>query len=212
MALKRALVHLFLLSSVLFNMTLVRKTFFENFLLKHRISPVTLAKNYSNKPSLIKHEVPKKSRHVKYLLLASGGYLAYKYFKSEFEIVPNVTAASPFGVSQLTGRRKQFNFIADVVETSAPSVVYIEIKDTRRTDFFTGKPTTISNGSGFIIKEDGLILTNAHVITNKPNTKVEVRLMNGQTYIGVVEDVDMKSDLALVRIPAKNLPIMKLGN
>ncbi|GLV34437.1 HTRA2-related serine protease [Carabus blaptoides fortunei] len=120
-----------------------------------------------------------------------------------------VYAAVP--VKNLEGRRRQFNFIADVVEQSAPSVVYIEIKDGRRFDFFSGRPVTASNGSGFIIEEDGLILTNAHVVVNKPHSIVEVRLHDGATYTGTVEHVDMNSDLATVRIQCKNLPVMKLG-
>lgn len=149
--------------------------------------------------------------NTKYLLFFSSGLLAYKLYSERSSLFPTVAAATLFGGNNLAGRRTQFNFIADVVETSAPAVVYIEIKDTRRLDFFSGKPATISNGSGFIIEENGLIVTNAHVVTNKPHARVEVRLMNGDVHVGVVEDVDIKSDLATVRIQAKKLPVMKLG-
>lgn len=137
--------------------------------------------------------------------LFSGGIFGYYVLKNKYSLLPSVEALS------LSGKRNQFSFIADVVQQAAPAVVYIEIKDTRRFDFFTGRPMTASNGSGFIIDSNGLIVTNAHVVVNKPHAKVEVRLHDGATYSGVVEDVDIQSDLATVRIPAKNLPVMKLG-
>lgn len=90
----------------------------------------------------------------------------------------------------LTGRRTQFNFISDVVEVSAPSVVYIEIVDEKRLDYYTGKPVTASNGSGFIVAENGLILTNAHVVINKPHSRVLVKLNDGRVFPGIVEEVD----------------------
>ncbi|XP_065560127.1 serine protease HTRA2, mitochondrial-like isoform X2 [Artemia franciscana] len=96
--------------------------------------------------------------------------------------------------------RKDHNFIADVVERTAPAVVYIEIKDSRRKDYF-GKPATLSNGSGFIVKEDGLILTNAHVVVSRPYARVHVKLYDGRTFEGYVEDVDVRTDLATIRIP-----------
>uniref|UniRef100_A0A336L1Z8 Serine protease HTRA2, mitochondrial n=1 Tax=Culicoides sonorensis TaxID=179676 RepID=A0A336L1Z8_CULSO len=140
------------------------------------------------------------------------GALLGKKYKENFpsiEFMPSVGAATATNI--LSGRREKFNFIADVVSVSAPAVVYIEIKDTRRVDFFTGQPMTASNGSGFIIDENGLILTNAHVVINKPNSMVNVRLHDGRTFPGFVEDVDPTSDLATVRIQCKNLPAMKLG-
>ncbi len=58
----------------------------------------------------------------------------------------------------------------------------------------------LSNGSGFIVREDGLILTNAHVVANK--AYVRVKLKNKETYEGQVQAVDPVSDLATVKIKA----------
>ena len=139
---------------------------------------------------------------------------------------PLVRAAEPVedegvgeGIDQSKGgggakksRRVEFNFIADVVAETAHSLVYIEIKDTGVRDYFTGQPVTHSNGSGFIVESDGLILTNAHVVVNKPRASILVKLQDGTCLQGIVEDVDMKSDLATVRISSRRpLPVMRLG-
>jgi len=116
------------------------------------------------------------------------------------------------GIGKEPTRRQKNNFIADVVSETAPALVFIEIKDAAHRDFFTGKPVTSSNGSGFIVKSDGLILTNAHVVINKPRAAIQVRLQSGDVFAGTVEDVDVKSDLATVRIQCHNLPVMKLGS
>ncbi|XP_072759380.1 serine protease HTRA2, mitochondrial isoform X3 [Anoplolepis gracilipes] len=153
------------------------------------------------------------------LISAVGlGYVLYNWKDDMWRKIENmggpnypVIHAVSLPPSNGNQNRDRYNFIADVVEISAPSVVYIEIKDNRRIDFFTGKPATTSNGSGFIVSQDGLILTNAHVVVNKPNTTVKVRLYDGSTYTGIIEDVDLQSDLATVRINKTNLPVMKLG-
>ena len=81
-------------------------------------------------------------------------------------------------------RRQRFNFISEVVEETAAALVYIEIKDMGVRDYMSGEPMTRSNGSGFIIDPEGLILTNAHVVINKPRAKVQVRLQDGRTFQG----------------------------
>lgn len=148
-----------------------------------------------------------------------AGFLAYKFINNErmqinpfvYLVVPSVEAAVPAAKENSTSNRQKFNFFADIVESASPAVVYIEIKDKRHVDYFSREPVTASNGSGFIVEQNGLILTNAHVVINKPHTFVQVRLRDGRKFVGHVETVDPVSDLATVRIECKNLPILHLG-
>jgi serine protease Do len=64
-------------------------------------------------------------------------------------------------------------------------------------------------GSGFIVSPDGTILTNAHVVNGA--SEVTVRLTDRREYTAKVVGVDTKSDVAVIRIPAKNLPTVKIG-
>ncbi|ODN06172.1 Serine protease HTRA2, mitochondrial [Orchesella cincta] len=108
------------------------------------------------------------------------------------------------------GRRERFNFIADVVEAVQDSVVCIEVKDHSTVNWF-GIPQGSSNGSGFIVKDDGVILTNAHVVAAHKQSSIMVKLYDGRCFAGYVEEVDYESDLATVRINARGLPTLKLG-
>ncbi|KFO30176.1 serine protease HTRA2, mitochondrial [Fukomys damarensis] len=106
-----------------------------------------------------------------------------------------------------TSPRSQYNFIADVVEKTAPAVVYIEILDRHP---FSGREVPISNGSGFVVAADGLIVTNAHVVADR--RRVRVRLPSGDTYEAVVTAVDPVADIATLRIQTKEpLPTLPLG-
>lgn len=135
-----------------------------------------------------------------------AGFLGYKHRE---RFLPIALAATIDTGKQ--SNRQKYNFFADIVENVRPSVVYIEIKDKRHVDYYSGKSMTASNGSGFIIDSNGLILTNAHVVINKPHTFVQVRLQDGRKFIGTVETVDPTSDLATLRIDCKHLPAIKLG-
>jgi serine protease Do len=67
-----------------------------------------------------------------------------------------------------------------------------------------------SLGSGFIISADGYILTNAHVVNGAD--KITVRLPDQQTYKAKVIGKDKRTDIALLKIDAKNLPVAPIGN
>ncbi|XP_022360350.1 serine protease HTRA2, mitochondrial isoform X4 [Enhydra lutris kenyoni] len=97
-----------------------------------------------------------------------------------------------------TSPRSQYNFIADVVEKTAPAVVYIEILGRHP---FSGREVPISNGSGFVVAADGLIVTNAHVVADR--RRVRVRLLSGDTYEAMVTAVDPVADIATLRIQTK---------
>lgn len=66
------------------------------------------------------------------------------------------------------------------------------------------------SGSGFVISSDGQILTNAHVVDGADT--VTVRLLDNKEYQAKVLGKDRQTDIALLKIDAKNLPVVRLGN
>lgn len=67
-----------------------------------------------------------------------------------------------------------------------------------------------AQGSGFIVSSDGLILTNAHVVDGAK--EVTVKLMDHREYKAKVLGFDKTSDIAVLKIDAKGLPAVRLGN
>lgn len=65
-------------------------------------------------------------------------------------------------------------------------------------------------GSGFIVSNDGYILTNAHVVRNAD--EVEVKLIDKRKFTAKVVGTDSRTDIAVLKIPAGNLPTVKLGD
>jgi S1-C subfamily serine protease len=80
-------------------------------------------------------------------------------------------------------------------------------------DFFPQMPQERrlrGQGSGFIIDRSGIILTNAHVVDRAD--KVTVLLKDGRTFEGKVQGADEVTDLAVVKINGKDLPVAPLGD
>jgi serine protease DegQ len=100
------------------------------------------------------------------------------------------TGSAGGSASGSAGTSQEDMSIPDIVQAVEPSVVTI----------FTDSGL----GSGVIYTEDGLILTNEHVI--RGNEEVEVAFADGQRVSGTVEAADAVSDLALVRADRTDLP------
>ncbi|MGH0152520.1 UNVERIFIED_CONTAM: hypothetical protein FKN15_073747 [Acipenser sinensis] len=92
---------------------------------------------------------------------------------------------------------------SDVVEKIAPAVVHIELF--LRHPLF-GRNVPLSSGSGFILSDTGLIVTNAHVVsststsTSAGRQQLKVQLHNGDTYEATIKDIDKKSDIATIKV------------
>ncbi|AKG23661.1 HhoA/HhoB/HtrA family serine endopeptidase [Calothrix sp. 336/3] len=154
-----------------------------------------------------------------------------------FQELRNVTVTSPTetvfshpirGSIEVAGNDK-VNFVAAAVQRTGPAVVRINatrkvanpisdaLKNPLLRRFFGDDEQQIpqerierGTGSGFILSEDGRLLTNAHVVANTDT--VQVTLKDGRSFEGKVIGIDTMTDVAVVKIPAIKLPTVKLGN
>ena len=108
------------------------------------------------------------------------------------------------------------NFIVDAVAKVGPAVVRIDT--VRRVinplgGLFGSGPSIQQQqgqGSGFITRSDGVILTNAHVVDGA--SEVDVTLPDGRSYSGKVLGSDAVTDVAVVKVAATGLPVAPLGD
>ena len=112
-------------------------------------------------------------------------------------------------------------------ESAVDAVVYVKVTSTQTMqqapssifDYFFGFPQgggmpqqreRVGSGSGVIIREDGYIVTNNHVIDGA--TKIEVTLNNNQTYPATLVGTDPATDIALLKVDASGLPVIPFGD
>ena len=139
-------------------------------------------------------------------------------------VPPEAAAAGKDVVHQLN------NAFAKVFEVVAPSVVIIEV--TKKSDgndgssfddlFFNNQPDensrrgprnnqpVQSEGSGFIVKSDGHIFTNYHVLEGAD--RIDVKLKDGREFQAKLVGTDEKTDVAVIKIEAKDLPAVQMGD
>jgi len=144
---------------------------------------------------------------------------------------PVSEAKSPEPIAQVS-RAFSDNFVATAVQQVGPAVVRIDIERVvnRQTDpffddpffrrfwgddFFSRVPRQErqrGQGSGFIVDASGIILTNAHVVSDAD--QVTVTLKDGRRFEGEVRGTDEVTDLAVVKVDSEgvDLPIVSLGD
>jgi Do/DeqQ family serine protease len=162
--------------------------------------------------------------------LASVG--AYASLPNVSSVQAAVATPAPVTAAPSQGRVVTQGF-ADVVSKVTPAVVTIRVESKAKPEL-TGlpqfpegspfgelfgqrgrgrqmpAPTQRGLGSGVIVSQDGYILTNNHVVENA--TKIEVELSDRRVVDGHVVGTDPASDLAVVKIDSKGLPVVPLGD
>jgi S1-C subfamily serine protease len=98
----------------------------------------------------------------------------------------------------------------DIYKAAQPATVYITSTTVRR-DFFYQPVASQSLGSGFLINDEGFILTNFHVVSG--SSKIQVTLSDQSQYFAEPLDTDRSDDLALIKInPKKKAQYLRLGD
>jgi serine protease Do len=108
--------------------------------------------------------------------------------------------------------------LTTAVERVAPAVVTVQTETVQRVpvdvfEYFmggrSGERRNAGIGSGFLVRADGVIVTNAHVVAGA--TSVSIAMRDGTTYQATVVGLDETNDLAVLRIKASGLPVAPLG-
>lgn len=102
--------------------------------------------------------------------------------------------------------------IADILEEINEAVVGVsKLKNTGKSILSNSTEAELGLGTGFVVTEDGYILSNEHV-TGSKYSKCYITLENGNTYDGTVVWSDTDLDLSITKIEAKNLKYVTLGD
>ena len=152
-----------------------------------------------------------------------GGLTAFavvKVMQPEAVAVVNMSDSGQFRTVNLSHENwPDFTYAA---ETAVDAVVYVKVTSTQQSqtpqsllDYFFGYGTPqqrekVGSGSGVIIREDGYIVTNNHVIEGA--TKIQVTLNTNHTYDATLVGADPATDVALLKIEASGLPVIPFGN
>ncbi|MCI1640769.1 MAG: Do family serine endopeptidase [Bacteroidales bacterium] len=169
----------------------------------------------------------KKNILIVVLSVLLSGFTAFFVVKAvTSHDVTGATAALPDGAQYRTVSLENTDYpdFTYAAESALDAVVYVDV--TMKTPenefqidpffkfFFGGQqpggPVERASGSGVIIRPDGYIVTNNHVVENA--TKIEVTLTNKKTFEAKVIGTDPATDVALIKIDAEGLPTIPFGD
>ena len=147
------------------------------------------------------------------IFIGIGLYFYNTY--NEIEITPEyeIQRTSSTDESQTVENVEQESKkIADVLEETIEKVVGIsKLKNAGSSIFSKNTENELGLGTGFIVSQDGYIVSNEHV-TGSKYSKCYITLENGMNYEGTVVWSDSDLDLSNIKIDAKNLPYVNLGD
>lgn len=143
--------------------------------------------------------------------------------------VQSQTTSLSSPISNVVSENKSLVSLSNLSETGIgvaskvqPSIVGITVEYSINSPFTNNSTTAKAEGSGIIIREDGYILTNNHVVNSSSTSsfyevgkanKVTVYLHNEETpYEGKIIGTDKQTDLAVIKIEKTGLPAAELGN
>lgn len=128
----------------------------------------------------------------------------------------NCHAAAPFlsKSHKISDTKKAANFFSEIVTASIPAVVLIQATLPPSSNWISSlwgnKEEKVYFGSGFLITENGYIITNEHVI--KDTDAITVTLSNQLQFNGTLIGADPIADIALIKIEAEGLPFLALAD
>jgi serine protease Do len=152
-------------------------------------------------------------------VLMAAVQAAYKLRnKGVADLPPAHSAMAPVSSGSGPSPSELSNTFRAVAKAVKPAVVYINITETVQQRGFPSLPgfddggstKQQASGSGFIVKDDGYIITNYHVVGKAD--KIEVTLADGRKFRAKPVGTDPETDLAVIKIDASGLPTAVLGD
>ncbi len=135
-----------------------------------------------------------------------GGAFSNKNAAQDNRASRNDSKLSELNLSDATGSKLT---VAEIIDKNADAVVEIVVEGTTQ-GMWGQMQLTQGAGSGVIVKENGYIATNYHVVQGA--NKVEVTLHNGDVYKASIVGADQSNDIAVIKIDAKDLTTATIGD